>query len=107
MMKRYDVDDENREDVVIVEVFCFQFWQWVCYGVIIVEGKKVDKQYVFKFFKEQIQEFVSKVFQGNKYGFVVQYFFGQVIGEDYVDFLMSLLYNEIIFVGLVRVVVKL
>lgn len=76
-----------------------QLWQWVRHGVTTAEGKKVDKAYALKLLKEQAEELSSKAPKGNKFGLAAQYFGGQVTGEDYADFLTSLLYNEITAVG--------
>lgn len=107
MTKRHDADDENREDAATAEVSRSQLWQWVRHGVTTAEGKKVDKQYALKLLKEQTQELASKAPQGNKYGLAAQYFSGQVTGEDYADFLTSLLYNEITSAGPARAAAKL
>ncbi|KAK8083420.1 malate synthase [Apiospora saccharicola] len=87
------------EDAATAEVSRSQLWQWVRHGVTTAEGKKVDKAYALKLLKEQTDELSSKAPQGNKYGLAAQYFAGQVTGEDYADFLTSLLYNEITAVG--------
>ncbi|KAK4674303.1 Malate synthase, glyoxysomal [Podospora pseudopauciseta] len=95
------------EDAATAEVSRSQLWQWVRHGVTTAEGKKVDKQYALKLLKEQTQELASKAPQGNKYGLAAQYFSGQVTGEDYADFLTSLLYNEITSAGPARAAAKL
>ncbi|KAK4177022.1 putative glyoxysomal malate synthase [Triangularia setosa] len=95
------------EDAATAEVSRSQLWQWVRHGVTTAEGKKVDKQYALKLLKEQTQELASKAPQGNKYGLAAQYFSGQVTGEDYADFLTSLLYNEITSAGPARPAAKL
>lgn len=87
------------EDAATAEVSRSQLWQWVRHGVTTAEGKKVDKAYALKLLKEQTDELASKAPQGNKYSLAAQYFAGQVTGEDYADFLTSLLYNEITAVG--------
>lgn len=76
-----------------------QLWQWVRHGVTTAEGKRVDKAYVLKLLKEQTEQLASKAPQGNKFALASQYFSGQVTGEDYADFLTTLLYNEITAVG--------
>jgi malate synthase len=83
------------EDAATAEVSRSQLWQWVRHGVTTAEGKRVDKGYALKLLKEQAQELASKAPKGNKYHLAAQYFAGQVTGEDYADFLTSLLYNEI------------
>ncbi|KAK3905014.1 malate synthase [Staphylotrichum tortipilum] len=83
------------EDAATAEVSRSQLWQWVRHGVTTAEGKRVDKAYALKLLKEQAQELSAKAPKGNKYPLAAQYFSGQVTGEDYADFLTSLLYNEI------------
>ncbi|KAL2149889.1 hypothetical protein VTH82DRAFT_7565 [Thermothelomyces myriococcoides] len=83
------------EDAATAEVSRSQLWQWVRHGVTTAEGKRVDKAYALKLLKEQAQELASKAPKGNKYQLAAQYFATQVTGEDYADFLTSLLYNEI------------
>jgi malate synthase len=87
------------EDAATAEVSRSQLWQWVRHGVSTAEGHKVDKAYALRLLKEQAAELASKAPKGNKYHLAAQYFAGQVTGEDYADFLTSLLYNEITSVG--------
>ncbi|MCJ1355704.1 MAG: hypothetical protein MMC33_005696 [Icmadophila ericetorum] len=84
------------EDAATAEVSRSQLWQWVKHGVTTAEGKKVDKQYALRLLKEQADELSSKAQKGNKYQQAAQYFSSQVTGEDYADFLTSLLYDELI-----------
>ncbi|KAK8048685.1 Malate synthase- glyoxysomal [Apiospora phragmitis] len=95
------------EDAATAEVSRSQLWQWVRHGVTTAEGKKVDKPYALQLLKEQTEELAKKAPQGNKYGLASQYFAGQVTGEDYADFLTSLLYNEITAVGSAKPASKL
>jgi len=87
------------EDAATAEVSRSQLWQWCKHGVKTAEGKTVDKSYALKLLKEQADELASKAPKGNKYHLAAQYFAGQVTGEEYADFLTSLLYNEITSVG--------
>ncbi|GAB1312129.1 Malate synthase, glyoxysomal [Madurella fahalii] len=87
------------EDAATAEVSRSQLWQWVRHGVTTAEGKRVDKGYALKLLKEQAQELASKAPKGNKFHLAAQYFAGQVTGEDYADFLTTLLYNEITSAG--------
>ncbi|MCJ1368671.1 hypothetical protein MMC16_007816 [Acarospora aff. strigata] len=87
------------EDAATAEVSRSQLWQWCRHGVTTAEGKKVDKAYAQQLLKEQADELASKGPKGNKFHLAAQYFSGQVTGEDYADFLTSLLYNEITSVG--------
>jgi len=87
------------EDAATAEVSRSQLWQWCKHSVKTSEGKVVDKAYAQKLLKEQADELASKAGKGNKFHLAEQYFAGQVTGEDYADFLTSLLYNEITSVG--------
>ncbi|KAK3671506.1 hypothetical protein LTR78_008605 [Recurvomyces mirabilis] len=83
------------EDAATAEVSRSQLWQWVKHGVPTSEGKKVDKQYALKLLHEQADELEKSAGKGNKYQLAAKYFATQVTGEDYAEFLTSLLYNEI------------
>ncbi|KAK8042155.1 Malate synthase- glyoxysomal [Apiospora rasikravindrae] len=95
------------EDAATAEVSRSQLWQWVRHGVTTAEGKRVDKAYALQLLKEQTEELSKSAPQGNKYSLASQYFAGQVTGEDYADFLTSLLYNEITAVGSAKPASKL
>ena len=49
--------------------------------------------------KEATEKLSNKAPQGNKYHLAARYFAPQITGEDYTDFLTTLLYNEIVTVG--------
>jgi len=87
------------EDAATAEVSRSQLWQWCRHGVTTSEGKKVTKDYALKLLHEQARELESKAPKGNKHQLAAKYFEGQVTGEDYSEFLTSLLYNEITNVG--------
>ncbi|KAI0013786.1 malate synthase, glyoxysomal [Xylariaceae sp. FL0662B] len=87
------------EDAATAEVSRSQLWQWVRHGVTTAEGKKVDKAYALKLLREQTESLAANAGAGNKFALAAQYFAGQVTGEDYADFLTSLLYNEITTLG--------
>ncbi|KAK4508131.1 hypothetical protein PRZ48_001869 [Zasmidium cellare] len=83
------------EDAATAEVSRSQLWQWCRHGVPTSEGKKVDKQYALKLLYEQAQELEKNAPKGNKFQLAAKYFATQVTGEEYAEFLTSLLYNEI------------
>ncbi|KAI2780906.1 malate synthase, glyoxysomal [Daldinia loculata] len=87
------------EDAATAEVSRSQLWQWVRHGVTTAEGKKVDKAYALQLLKEQTDQLAANAPKGNKFGLASQYFAGQITGEDYADFLTTLLYDEITAVG--------
>ncbi|KAK5065306.1 hypothetical protein LTR84_001144 [Exophiala bonariae] len=95
------------EDAATAEVSRSQLWQWVKHGVKTADGQTVDKAYALRVLKEQADELSSKAPKGNKYHLAARYFEGQVTGEDYADFLTSLLYNEITTVGSSQPIAKL
>ncbi|KAL0258022.1 hypothetical protein SLS55_007193 [Diplodia seriata] len=87
------------EDAATAEVSRSQLWQWVRHGVATAEGKKVDKDYSLRLLHEQAKELEAAAPKGNKYQLAAKYFASQVTGEDYAEFLTSLLYNEITSAG--------
>ncbi|KAF2770424.1 malate synthase [Teratosphaeria nubilosa] len=87
------------EDAATAEVSRSQLWQWVKHGATTAEGKKIDKSYSLKLLQEQANELEKKGPKGNKYQLAAKYFSTQVTGEDYAEFLTSLLYNEITQAG--------
>ncbi|CZT15525.1 probable malate synthase [Ramularia collo-cygni] len=87
------------EDAATAEVSRSQLWQWVKHGVSTSEGKKIDKQYSLKLLYEQAAELEKGAGKGNKYQLAAKYFATQVTGEDYAEFLTTLLYNEITAAG--------
>lgn len=95
------------EDAATAEVSRSQLWQWAKHGVNTAEGKKVDKAYTLKLLKECADALAANGPAGNKYQLAAQYFAGEVTGEDYADFLTTLLYDEITKVGTPRAPSKL
>lgn len=87
------------EDAATAEVSRSQLWQWVKHGSMTAEGKKIDKQYSLKLLYEQADKLEKEGPRGNKYKLAAKYFATQVTGEDYAEFLTSLLYNEITNAG--------
>ncbi|KAF2404583.1 malate synthase [Trichodelitschia bisporula] len=83
------------EDAATAEVSRSQLWQWVRHGVTASNGKKVTKEYALKLLNEEASALAKKAPKGNKFHLAAKYFEGQVTGEDYAEFLTSLLYNEI------------
>jgi malate synthase len=95
------------EDAATAEVSRSQLWQWCKHGVSTAEGKKVTKEYAVRLLREQGKDLASKAPKGNKFALATKYFEGQVTGEDYAEFLTSLLYNEITNVGASQPAAKL
>ncbi|KAJ5302391.1 hypothetical protein PENANT_c008G09453 [Penicillium antarcticum] len=87
------------EDAATAEVSRSQLWQWTRHNVSTSDGKRMDKAFALRLLQEQADSLASKGPKGNKYQLAARYFAGQVTGEDYADFLTSLLYNEISSAG--------
>lgn len=83
------------EDAATAEVSRSQLWQWVRHNVTTAEGKRIDKAYALRLLQEQAESLGQKAPKGNKFQLAARYFATQVTGEEYADFLTSLLYNEI------------
>lgn len=87
------------EDAATAEVSRSQLWQWSRHNVTTAEGQKVTKDYALRLLREQTQKLSEKAPKGNKFSLAAKYFASQVTGEQYDEFLTSLLYNEITNVG--------
>ncbi|KAK7183807.1 hypothetical protein DPSP01_004432 [Paraphaeosphaeria sporulosa] len=87
------------EDAATAEVSRSQLWQWARHNVSTAEGQKVTKDYTLRLLREQTQKLSEKAPKGNKFSLAAKYFETQVTGEQYDEFLTSLLYNEITNVG--------
>jgi malate synthase len=83
------------EDAATAEVSRSQLWQWVRHNATTAEGKRIDKAYALRLLQEQAESLASNAPKGNKFQLAARYFSTQVTGEEYADFLTSLLYNEI------------
>ncbi|EPQ66991.1 Bgt-813 [Blumeria graminis f. sp. tritici] len=83
------------EDAATAEVSRSQLWQWVKHGIKTAGGKKIDKKYALKLLQEQTDDLVSCAPSDSKYSLAAKYLASQVTGEDYADFLTSLLYGEV------------
>ncbi|KAK3056358.1 hypothetical protein LTR09_002865 [Extremus antarcticus] len=83
------------EDAATAEVSRSQLWQWCRHGVPTESGKKLDKGYALQLLQEEADKLEKNAPKGNKYQVAAKYFGTQVTGEDYAEFLTSLLYDEI------------
>ncbi|KAK3713811.1 hypothetical protein LTR37_008297 [Vermiconidia calcicola] len=83
------------EDAATAEVSRSQLWQWCRHGVQLEDGKKMEKDFALKILHEQADKLDREGAKGNKYQLAARYFATQVTGEDYDEFLTSLLYDEI------------
>ena len=95
------------EDAATAEVSRSQLWQWCRHGITTSEGKRVDPAYAKKLLTEQANELEKTAPKGNKFQLAAQYFGTQVTGEDYSEFLTSLLYDRITSPGTAQPAAKL
>lgn len=87
------------EDAATAEVSRSQLWQWSRHNASTAEGKKIDKAYALRLLQEQADSLATSGPRGNKFQLAARYFATQVTGEEYAEFLTSLLYNEISSAG--------
>lgn len=87
------------EDAATAEVSRSQLWQWSRHNAPTAEGKKIDKAYALRLLQEQADSLAASGPRGNKFQLAARYFATQVTGEEYAEFLTSLLYNEISSAG--------
>ncbi|KAF8477589.1 malate synthase [Kalaharituber pfeilii] len=87
------------EDAATAEVSRSQIWQWCKHGVTLSNGTKVTKELCLRYLKEATEKLAARAPAGNKYHLAARYFAPQITGEDYAEFLTTLLYNEIVSVG--------
>jgi len=83
------------EDAATAEVSRSQLWQWCRHGVTTAEGRVVTKDYALRLLGDIARDLERKAPRGNKYATAAKYYATQVTGEDYAEFLTSLLYDEI------------
>ncbi|KAK9380130.1 malate synthase [Kockiozyma suomiensis] len=84
------------EDAATAEVSRSQLWQWVKHGVTTAENIKVTKEYALRILSEETDKLEKSGVKGNKFRAAEKYFATQITGEDYADFLTTLLYDEIV-----------
>ncbi|KAF6810393.1 malate synthase [Colletotrichum sojae] len=87
------------EDAATAEVSRTQLWQWVKHGASTAEGKKIDKTYVLGFVDSLTKDLANAAPADNKFELAAKYLRTQVTGEDYTDFVTTLLYDEITTLG--------
>ncbi|KAI5804881.1 malate synthase [Geopyxis carbonaria] len=87
------------EDAATAEVSRSQLWQWAKHSCATSDGTKITKEYNLQILKEVSEKLASNSPAGNKYQLAARYFAPQTTGEEYAEFLTTLLYNEITTVG--------
>ncbi|KAK5962996.1 uncharacterized protein PWA37_005452 [Arxiozyma heterogenica] len=87
------------EDADIAEVSRCQFYQWVCYDVLLDNiNESVKAELTTKILKEEVAKLVaqSPIGDDNKFELSAKYLLPKIRGEKFSDFLTTLLYDEII-----------
>ncbi|KAK9465775.1 malate synthase [Lipomyces arxii] len=83
------------EDAATAEVSRSQLWQWVKHKTTTAEGIKVTKDYALKILGEETAKLDASAGKGSKFKLAEKYFATQITGEQYADFLTTLLYDDI------------
>jgi len=86
------------EDAATAEISRSQLWQWVKHGVRTVETKVVTREYVFKLLDEEVAKIESQLgskFASTKYPQAKRYLASQITGQEYSEFITTLLYDAI------------
>ncbi|KAG0039890.1 hypothetical protein BGZ82_006295 [Podila clonocystis] len=88
------------EDAATAEISRSQLWQWAKHGARTIDGTVVTPKYLLKVLDEETQLLAQSMgeqrFQASKMIQAKAYLATQITGEDYSDFLTSLLYNDIV-----------
>ncbi|GKT41268.1 malate synthase, glyoxysomal [Colletotrichum spaethianum] len=87
------------EDAATAEVSRTQLWQWVRHGVSTAEGTKLDKATMLNILDDVTKELIKAAPANNKFELAAKYLRPQVTGEDYANFVTTLLYDEITSIG--------
>ncbi|KAF9303271.1 Malate synthase, glyoxysomal [Mortierella antarctica] len=88
------------EDAATAEISRSQLWQWAKHGARTIDGTVVTPKYLLKVLDEETQLLAQSMgeqrFQASKMIQAKTYLATQITGQDYSDFLTSLLYNDIV-----------
>jgi malate synthase len=86
------------EDAATAEISRSQLWQWAHHRSVTAEGKVITPEYLNKILDEEIAELQKSLgarFASTKYLKAKEFLASQMIGEEYSDFITTLLYDEI------------
>lgn len=87
------------EDAATAEVSRTQIWQWVTHGAKTEEGKVIDKALVKKLLQEEYEKLVKSAKPGNKFKRALEFFTPDALGENYADFVTTLIYDDVTTIG--------
>lgn len=87
------------EDAATAEISRSQLWQWAKHGARTNGGRKITPSYLLQVLDEVVDGVKKQVgpqrYAASKYETAKRYLANQIVGEDYSDFITSLLYDEI------------
>ncbi|KAF9978407.1 hypothetical protein BGZ73_002586 [Actinomortierella ambigua] len=90
------------EDAATAEISRSQLWQWAKHNAKTSDGKQITASYLLQVLEEETsklaQEMGEQRFKASKIPQAKVYLSKQITGEDYADFLTSLLYEDIVTV---------
>lgn len=87
------------EDAATAEVSRCQLYQWVKHGATLSDtGERVTAELTSKILNEQVAKLQasSPVGDKNKFAIAAKYFLPEITGENFSEFITSLLYDEIV-----------
>ena len=87
------------EDAATAEVSRCQLYQWVKHGATLSDtGERVTAELTSKILNEQVAKLQasSPVGDKNKFAVAAKYFLPEITGENFSEFLTTLLYDEIV-----------
>ncbi|KAF9159931.1 hypothetical protein DFQ26_006031 [Actinomortierella ambigua] len=90
------------EDAATAEISRSQLWQWAKHNAMTSDGKQITAGYLLQVLEEESSKLAKEMgeqrFKASKIPQAKVYLSKQITGEDYADFLTSLLYEDIVTV---------
>ncbi|KAI9023063.1 malate synthase A [Phycomyces nitens] len=90
------------EDAATAEISRSQLWQWARHNAVTTEGKTITGAYMLQILDEEtdkIRKQLGDKYASSKYEEAKKAFATNVTGEQYDDFLTTLLYDDIVSIG--------
>ncbi|KAF9902681.1 hypothetical protein EC991_004639 [Linnemannia zychae] len=88
------------EDAATAEISRSQLWQWAKHQAKTDKGVTVTPQYLLKVLDEETDKLAKEMgeqrFKASKIELAKKHLATQITGQDYADFLTSLLYNDVV-----------
>jgi len=87
------------EDAATAEISRSQLWQWAKHRSRTTDGTTVTAGYLLKLLDEEVAKLQEQLgaqrYQATKYDLAKRYFAKQITGDEYSEFLTTLLYDDI------------